>query len=238
MGRLATHLPGTQTLLYAATGVLAAIGGIASAHLVAGLTNPAASPVLAVGSVVIDATPTPIKEYAVAQFGTADKPILLASVTLVTLLAAAVAGALSRRRVGLGVGFIVLLTGLATAAAATRTVAVPSDAFPGVVAAIVGLAILFGLSHASTGNGVSTPDDPNRSGSVACQHPTGCYDIRQGRGVLDQAGLGHGCPHQDVLSDRHPSATVGDQGRYDGHRRCRLGPAGRHPHRRMTRDWH
>ena len=79
---------------------------------------------------VIDATPTPIKEYAVAQFGTADKPVLLASVTLVTLIAAAVAGALSRRRVGLGVGFIVLLTGLATAAAATRTVAVPSAPSP------------------------------------------------------------------------------------------------------------
>ena len=125
--------------------MLAAIGGIASAHLVAGLLNPAASPVLAVGSVVIDATPTPVKEYAVAQFGTADKPILLASVTLVTLIAAAVAGALSRRRIWLGIGFIVLLTGLATAAAVTRPVATPSDAIPGIVSAVVGLAILLGL---------------------------------------------------------------------------------------------
>ena len=96
MGRLTAHLPDPRTLAYSATGLLAAIGGIASAHLVAGLTNPAASPVLAVGSVVIDATPTPVKEYAVAQFGTADKPILLATVTLVTLVAAALAGALSR----------------------------------------------------------------------------------------------------------------------------------------------
>ena len=125
--------------------MLAAIGGIASAHLVAGLLNPAVSPVLAVGSVVIDATPTPVKEYAVAQFGTADKPILLASVTLVTLIAAAVAGALSRRRIWLGIGFIVLLTGLATAAAVTRPVATPSDAIPGIVSAVVGLAILLGL---------------------------------------------------------------------------------------------
>jgi DMSO/TMAO reductase YedYZ molybdopterin-dependent catalytic subunit len=127
--------------------MLAAIGGIASAHLVAGLTNPAASPVLAVGSVVIDATPTPVKEYAVANFGTADKPILLATVTLVTLVAAAFAGALSRRRVGLGIAFIVLLTGLATAAAVTRPVAASSDAFPGIVSATVGLAILLGLRH-------------------------------------------------------------------------------------------
>jgi len=145
MGRLTAHLPQARTLASAATGALAAIGGIAAAHLVAGLTNPAASPVLAVGSVVIDATPTPVKEYAVAQFGTSDKPILLATVTAVTLVAAAIAGVLSRRRVWLGIGFIVLLTGLATAAALTRAVAAPSDAIPGVVSAVVGLAILLGL---------------------------------------------------------------------------------------------
>ena len=150
MGRLTAHLPKAPTLAYALTGLLAAIGGIASAHLVAGLSNPAASPVLAVGSVVIDATPTPIKEYAVAQFGTSDKPILLATVTLVTLVAAAAAGALSRRRVWLGIGFIVLLTGLATAAAVTRPVAAPSDAIPGVVSAVVGLAILLGLRRIVT----------------------------------------------------------------------------------------
>jgi len=145
MGRPTPHVPKTRTLAYAMTGLLAAIAGIASAHLVAGLINPAASPVLAVGSVVIDATPTPVKEYAVAQFGTADKPILLASVTLVTLIAAALAGVLSRRRIGLGIAFILLLTGLATAAALTRPVAAPSDALPGLVAAGVGLAVLLGL---------------------------------------------------------------------------------------------
>jgi len=158
--------------------VLAAIGGIASAHLVAGLTNPAASPVLAVGSVVIDATPTPIKEYAVAQFGTADKPILLASVTLVTLIAAAVAGALSRRRVWLGIGFIVLLTGLATAAAVTRPVAAPSDAIPGVVSAAVGLAILMGLRHTVMRSEAATAGDTGRE-LPATAYPTSHDGRRQ-----------------------------------------------------------
>lgn len=152
MGRLTAHLPKPRSLAFATTGVLAAIGGIASAHLVAGLTNPAASPVLAVGSVVIDATPTPVKEYAVAHFGTADKPILLATVTLVTLVAAAAAGMLSRRRVWLGIGFIVLLTGLATAAALTRPVAELTDAVPGVVSTVVGLAILLGLRRIVSGS--------------------------------------------------------------------------------------
>ena len=159
MGRLSARLPRTRTIAYSATGVLAAVGGIAAAHLVAGLTNPAASPVLAVGSVVIDATPTPVKEFAVAQFGTADKPILLATVTLVTLILAAIAGALSRRRVWLGVGFIVLLTGLATAAAVTRPVAAPSDGIPGLVSMVVGLSILLGLRRALA------PGEPTHAGS-------------------------------------------------------------------------
>jgi DMSO/TMAO reductase YedYZ molybdopterin-dependent catalytic subunit len=182
MGRLSAHLPRTRKLTYAATGLLAAIGGIASAHLVAGLTNPAASPVLAVGSVVIDATPTPVKEFAVAQFGTADKPILLATVTLVTLMAAAVAGALSRRRVGLGIGFIVLLGGLATAAALTRPVAAPADAVPGFVATVSGLAILLGLRRTLSPSGTvpaSGPTGEDVSGLPAMAFPTSHNGRRQ-----------------------------------------------------------
>ena len=127
---------------HAVTGVLAAVAGIAAGHLVAGLTNPAASPVLAVGSTVIDATPTPVKEWAVAHFGTNDKPILLGSVTLVTLLLAAAAGVLGRRRPAVAVAFVVVLAALATAAALTRPVAAPTDALPGVTAAVVGLGVL------------------------------------------------------------------------------------------------
>jgi DMSO/TMAO reductase YedYZ molybdopterin-dependent catalytic subunit len=175
MGRLTAHLPKTRSLAYAATGVLAAIGGIASAHLVAGLTNPAASPVLAVGAVVIDATPTPVKEYAVAQFGTADKPILLATVTLVTLIAAAVAGALSRQRVWLGVSFIVLLTGLATAAALTRPVAALSDGIPGVVSMVVGLSILLGLRRALASSEPTHAGSPRTDSEDGHELPATAY---------------------------------------------------------------
>ena len=86
---------------YAAAGALAAVAGIAAGHLTAALVNPDASPVIAVGSAVIDATPTPVKEWAVSTFGNADKPILLGSVGLVTLAAAAGIGLLARRRRGL-----------------------------------------------------------------------------------------------------------------------------------------
>ena len=61
--------PRRRTLLHAAYGVLATVVGLAAGHLVAALTVPAASPVLAVGSTVIDLTPTPLKEFAIRQFG-------------------------------------------------------------------------------------------------------------------------------------------------------------------------
>ncbi|MGI8644875.1 MAG: hypothetical protein ACR2JD_00905, partial [Nocardioides sp.] len=59
-----------KKLLPAVHGVLATLFGMAAGHLVASLINPAASPVLAVGSTVIDLTPTQLKEWAIAQFGT------------------------------------------------------------------------------------------------------------------------------------------------------------------------
>ena len=59
-----------------------AAAGAGVGHLVAGFVSPEASPVLAVGSTVIDLTPTPVKEWAVATFGTADKPILIGSVAI------------------------------------------------------------------------------------------------------------------------------------------------------------
>ena len=84
--------------------MLAAIVGIAAGHLVAALIDPASSPVLAIGSTVIDLTPTPVKEWAVAQFGTADKPILVGSVLAGAILLAAIGGVLARRRFALGAG--------------------------------------------------------------------------------------------------------------------------------------
>ena len=56
-------------LLYALFGVLASLVGVAAGHVTAALLDPASSPVLAVGSQVIDLTPTPMKEWAIRRFG-------------------------------------------------------------------------------------------------------------------------------------------------------------------------
>jgi DMSO/TMAO reductase YedYZ molybdopterin-dependent catalytic subunit len=137
--------PTAPRILYAACGVLAALAGIAVGHLVAAVTNAAASPVLSVGSVVIDLTPTPVKEYVIARVGTADKPILLATVSLATLALAALAGLLSRRHPAVGAGVLLLLVAAAGGAAMTRPTARLLDLLPALATAIVGVGALLGL---------------------------------------------------------------------------------------------
>ncbi|WP_091786166.1 molybdopterin-dependent oxidoreductase [Pedococcus dokdonensis] len=135
----------SQRVMYAVSGVLAAAAGMAVGHLVAAFVNPAASPVLAVGSTVIDATPTPVKEWAVQNFGTADKPILLSSVTLVVVLAAAAIGLVSRTRPSLANILLVGMATLAGLAAWFRPASAPFDVVPAFVTAIIGLVTIAGL---------------------------------------------------------------------------------------------
>ncbi|HJQ04828.1 MAG TPA: molybdopterin-dependent oxidoreductase [Nocardioides sp.] len=132
-------------LITAALGPAAGGLGLAAGHLVAAFTTPAASPVLAVGSVVIDHTPTPVKEWAISHFGTHDKTILTGSVLVVVLLVSCLVGPLARRRTAWGVAAFVLLSVVAAVCALTRPIATASDVLPSVVAAVVASGVLLGL---------------------------------------------------------------------------------------------
>jgi len=132
---------------YAGAGVLAAVTGLGAAHLAAALLDPASSPVLAVGSTVIDLTPTPVKEWAVARFGTRDKPILVGSVLAGTLVLAGTAGLLARRRLWLGLGLLSALIAVAGYAAASRPTATATDLVPALVAGLVGAGALTALTR-------------------------------------------------------------------------------------------
>lgn len=123
-------------------GLLSAVAGLAAGHLTAALTTPASSPVLAVGSAVIDRTPTALKQWAIESFGTADKAILLGSVLVGTLLLAAVGGIVARRSFGAGAAIVLVLVAAAGWAALARPAARPVDVLPALVTAGVALAAL------------------------------------------------------------------------------------------------
>ncbi|GAA0976219.1 Protein-methionine-sulfoxide reductase catalytic subunit MsrP [Nocardioides aquaticus] len=127
---------------YAAFGVLATLVGMGAGHLVAAFTSPASSPVLAVGSAVIDRTPVPLAQWAIRTFGTADKAVLIGSVMLGVLLLAGLAGVLARRRFVVGAAVLVVLVVVAAAAALTNAGAGALDVVPALATAVAGVAAL------------------------------------------------------------------------------------------------
>ena len=141
----------------AIAGVVAALAGLAAGHLTAALTTPTASPVIAVGSTVIDLTPTPLKQWAVSTLGNADKPVLLGTVLVVTVLLAAMGGILARRWYAAGVVVVLGLVGAAAWATLSRPAARPADVIPSLVTAAVALVALRWLTP-----GEQQADGPGR----------------------------------------------------------------------------
>ncbi len=89
--------PGRATAVLA--GLLAVAAALGAGQLVAGaLGDSSASPYLAVGNAAIDRTPTPVKDFAVEQFGSSDKLVLLLGMAVVLALLGVVAGLVARRR--------------------------------------------------------------------------------------------------------------------------------------------
>lgn len=130
----------------ARAGVLSASAALGIGHLVAAvMAIPAASPLIAVGSVAVDAAPTPVKETAVRLLGTWDKPVLISGIAVVLLVAAAGIGLLARHRPGPASVAIGAL-GLVGAGAALLRSGLSSggvwSAAPSLVAGAVGVAAL------------------------------------------------------------------------------------------------
>ncbi len=138
--------------LGALCGLLAALAALAVAELAATLVRAQASPVIAVGGSVIDATPTPLKEFAVREFGNNDKPVLIGSILAVLVVLALVTGALAVRHRVVGLVGVAVLGLVGAAAAATRPDAQPLDPFPSLVGAVVGAMALILLLRPLSGS--------------------------------------------------------------------------------------
>ncbi len=152
---------------YAAFGVLATLVGMGAGHLVAAFTSPASSPVLAVGSAVIDRTPVPLAQWAIRTFGTADKAILIGSVIVGVLLLAGLAGILARNRFVVGAALLVVLVAIAAAAALTNAGAGALDVVPALATAVVGVAALALLDRLARRSRPASTDDAGADGTTS-----------------------------------------------------------------------
>ncbi|MGW4564728.1 sulfite oxidase [Streptomyces sp. NPDC004561] len=133
--------------LGALSGLLAGFAALAVAELVAAAVRPQSGPVVAVGGAAIDATPAPVKDWAIRHFGTDDKLVLqlgILAVLTVLALALGVPAVRFRRAAAAGV-FVFGAVGAAAALGRPDSTSL-TDALPSLVGAIAGALLLYALA--------------------------------------------------------------------------------------------
>ncbi|MEU9388229.1 molybdopterin-binding oxidoreductase, partial [Streptomyces sp. NPDC048279] len=140
--------PGPAGPLRLATGALAgALAGftaLAVAELASAAVRPQAGPVVAVGGAAIDRTPAAVKDWAVRNFGTADKLVLEFGILGVLALFALALGILALRFRRAGAAGVAVFGVIGALAAATRPDSHgPGDALPSLVGAGAGAVLRY-----------------------------------------------------------------------------------------------
>ena len=147
--------------LGAIAGVLAAGTALGVGQLVAGLTGATGSPVVAVGQLQIDFTPPWLKNFAINEFGSDDKLVLVSGILVVLGIFAALIGVAATRRLAYGMAGLVVFAAIGLTAAATRPTATVSSVLPtlaATAAAAVVLRVLIGrIGPPVTAGTLATP---------------------------------------------------------------------------------
>ncbi|RLQ03144.1 molybdopterin-binding oxidoreductase [Micromonospora sp. BL1] len=127
----------------ATAGVVATVVTLGTAEPVAVLTGPRSAPLVAVGGLVVDLVPEPLKQFAIDVFGTYDKIALLVGTALLLAAFGALLGLAAARRLVLGLAGVTAFTVLGVAAALTRAGANAFDALPSLVGGGLGALTLW-----------------------------------------------------------------------------------------------
>lgn len=128
-------------------GVAAAVVSLGVAQLVGVPFGARADARAAIGSMVVDLTPGPIKEWAIQTLGSLDKPFLAVVVIVVIATIAAIAGSLETQRRPLGSVVIATAGVLGCIAVLSRQRATVLDTIPTVAGAICGVVVLRWLTR-------------------------------------------------------------------------------------------
>jgi DMSO/TMAO reductase YedYZ molybdopterin-dependent catalytic subunit len=152
----------------AVSGVLTATVALGVAQFVAGITGALGSPIDAIGEVAINHTPIPVKEFAIAHFGSRDKDALVSGILTVLIVAAAIAGALAVRRLWQGLAVLTLFGAAGVDAAVSQPGTTATDVLPtlaGMGTAAVALVILTRTARAAfrLPSQIVTADQPMRA---------------------------------------------------------------------------
>lgn len=159
-------------VLPAAAGLGSVILGLGLAELTAAFVAPQASPVLVVGSQLIDWAPAWAKHTAIALFGTGDKAALLTGVAVVLAVVAGAAGALERWKPPIGRVIIGAAGAFGVGAAIARSGSSPGDIIPAAVATIVAMLALGYLLRKLEEHPRSRPVNPATLRAASARPPS------------------------------------------------------------------
>jgi len=130
-------------------GLLTAWVALGVAQLIAGIGRPQGSPVAAVGGLAIDNTPPPVKNFAIATFGSNDKKALVVGMLVVLAVLAGILGVAAMRRLAYGYLGLAIFAVIGLAGALTRPGASVLDALPTLIGALAGAYTLYRLVRAA-----------------------------------------------------------------------------------------
>jgi DMSO/TMAO reductase YedYZ molybdopterin-dependent catalytic subunit len=143
------------------TGLITAAVALGVGQFVAGIINPQASPVVAVGEATIGLTPPPVKNFAINEFGSNDKAVLVAGILVLLAVFAVAFGVAAMRRLAYGLAGLAVFTGVGLLAALTRPTASASYAVPVLVGGAAGalaMVLLVRAAHAEGARAVRGPE--------------------------------------------------------------------------------
>lgn len=130
-------------------GLAAACAGVGIGEVAAVLLSPRSSPLAASGALVIDLSPSWLKELVIGLVGTADKVVIIVSVAFLVAVIAGLAGVAESRRPPWGRFIMVAIGVLGVFAAVTRADSSMVSAFPAIIAAVIATTVLVYLTRRS-----------------------------------------------------------------------------------------
>nr|WP_221475297.1 molybdopterin-dependent oxidoreductase [Sphaerisporangium rubeum] len=158
--------------------------------MVAGVINPKASPVVAVGDAAVDGSPAAVKDWAIRTFGANDKLVLIIGIVVVLALIAIGLGVLARRRPSWATAGVLGIGLVGAVAAMGRPDAGPLDVLPSVLGAAVGAWALRVLARRAWPYGPATAYEEDAGRSEGDHEETVTeYPQAHPVGELDRRGL-------------------------------------------------
>jgi DMSO/TMAO reductase YedYZ molybdopterin-dependent catalytic subunit len=135
----------------ALVGIVTALVALAVAQLVAAaLSSPIGAPVSAVGELSINHSPAAVKNFAIREFGSNDKTVLVWGIRGVLIIFAAVIGILAVRKLWQGMVGLAVFGAIGVYAALSQPTSTATDVLPSLIgAAVASFALRYFASLAS-----------------------------------------------------------------------------------------